>query len=462
MISALRLSGGARISNDTVKAISKPAHFNVMSAGRISTEGRLLCGDLFLPPPLEGIKTGLKLNDSRDTLQRHLAVHDKAPIRERKVSRRAARACIYCVQSKQRCSGSCPCERCTRKELDCLFPEGSGQASVSSQNVLPAASNDVALIQGSQNMIESSSGQPQASEEISGSSMRLQRASSTNPAPTDQQDAPLAFPDADRAPNFQAEFGSMFEPFLWPLYDNDMGSYNMAPPYDAPDGAETDLLTSNYYFGDVPSGAGFHTPSPVSPFGVSSSERRRGRGKPSEIATLPSPNLEFSIEDIHNPMQATVATDADTEERDTLVSEDFRHISPLSASSYQQLCEFCAGLFQGAADIPCPRLPSLEILNVFAQLYFEHFHEGFPLLHQATFEIQKSSLLLYLVVAALGSQYSSLPNRARHRTVLLKVVRWGLLFKVNSSLSCQRNVFIRVLTLFGYFHVAWFRRIATK
>jgi hypothetical protein len=419
----------------------KPGHFNVTRAGRISTEGRLLCGSLFLSPPLEGIVTDFKLNNSRDTLQRHLAVHDQAPIRARKVSRRAARACIYCVRSKQRCSGSCPCERCTRKDLDCLFPEGSGQASVSSQNVLPAASNDSALIQGSQNMIESSSNQLQVSEEISGSSIRPQRASSTNPAPTDQQDAPLAFPDADEAPNFQAECGSMFEPLLWPLYDNDMESYNMAPLYDTPDGAETDLLTSNYYFGDIPGRAGFHTPSPASPFGVSSSERRRGRGRPSEIATPPSLNLEFSIEDIHNPVQATVATDADTQERDILVSEDFRHISPLSASSYQELCEFCAGLFQGTADIPCPRLPSLEILNVFAQLYFEHFHEGFPLLHQGTFEIRKSSLLLYLVVATLGSQYSSLPSRARYRTVLLKVVRWGLLFKVNSSLSHVKETF---------------------
>ena len=45
-----------------------------------------------------------------------------------------------------------------------------------------------------------------------------------------------------------------------------------------------------------------------------------------------------------------------------------------------------------------PNLYSLDILHVCVQVYFEHFHQKFPILHQGTFEAHTLGLFLTVYV----------------------------------------------------------------
>lgn len=51
-------------------------------------------------------------------------------------------------------------------------------------------------------------------------------------------------------------------------------------------------------------------------------------------------------------------------------------------------------------------LPSLEDLKTFAVLYFERFHESFPLLHKGSFLNSRNGCLLELAVSAIGARYA--------------------------------------------------------
>jgi hypothetical protein len=71
---------------------------------------------------------------ARDTLQRHVAVHDRSRDKDRQESqsRRVKHACRKCSQSKQRCDGKKPCNRCVQKNLGCSYrvsqsPEASSK-----------------------------------------------------------------------------------------------------------------------------------------------------------------------------------------------------------------------------------------------------------------------------------------------------------------------------------------------
>ena len=60
---------------------------------------------------------------ARDTLQRHGAVHDRRRDKDFQdtPSRRVQHACRKCSQSKQRCDGKKPCNRCIHKNLGCSY-----------------------------------------------------------------------------------------------------------------------------------------------------------------------------------------------------------------------------------------------------------------------------------------------------------------------------------------------------
>lgn len=67
--------------------------------------------------------------------------------------------------------------------------------------------------------------------------------------------------------------------------------------------------------------------------------------------------------------------------------------------------------------------PSLEALNCFVQLYFEHFQPIFPLLHQPTFDPTSAHWILVLAVAAIGCRYSKVKDSAKCATALEELLR---------------------------------------
>lgn len=68
-------------------------------------------------------------------------------------------------------------------------------------------------------------------------------------------------------------------------------------------------------------------------------------------------------------------------------------------------------------------LPPDVVINAWIQLYFEHFHPVFPVLHKATFTSPDTPPLLILVVAAIGAQFSNLPHSLVYARSLQELVR---------------------------------------
>ncbi|KAH6618441.1 fungal-specific transcription factor domain-containing protein [Boeremia exigua] len=105
--------------------------------------------------------------------------------------------------------------------------------------------------------------------------------------------------------------------------------------------------------------------------------------------------------------------------------EDFAHVESLS----QEKVDAVAGLIDDVQNKPhyplfnSPKLPARSIINAWVQLYFEYFHPVFPVLHKATFSSLETPPLLVLVVAAIGAQFSDLPNSLACARSLHELVR---------------------------------------
>ena len=114
-------------------------------------------------------------------------------------------------------------------------------------------------------------------------------------------------------------------------------------------------------------------------------------------------------------------------------------------------------------------LPSLEELNVFARLYFDKFHETFPLLHKGTFLSHRNGCLLELAISAVGAcyvktRYARRCSESLHELVheLLKIAtiseddqhRFPGVFGTSTSGYPQRltRLQARILNVLGMFH----------
>ncbi|KAE8308636.1 hypothetical protein BDV41DRAFT_581199 [Aspergillus transmontanensis] len=68
------------------------------------------------------------------------------------------------------------------------------------------------------------------------------------------------------------------------------------------------------------------------------------------------------------------------------------------------------------------RIPPAPVLNAWVQLYFEHFHPMFPVLHKPTFSTSGSNPFLVFTVAAIGAHFSDIKGaqpclRAMHELI---------------------------------------------
>lgn len=357
----------------------------------------------------------------RDTLRRHLSLHGDAPLQPPKSSCRAVKACINCVQAKQRCFGSSPCDRCNRRNLHCRFADSSSKSTTEATRLSEDGTSP------------------------SGGSA-LQQPSDCNglftnvpPLPTDlspvnlQPSEPFEFLHETRAVDPLSIFGSMVEPLLlWPLDGAEMNVYDQMLPNPEPSSDNIDLNFSlSTTFQSKDSGKNCNlvpTPPVTRNFAAGVGEALTSNP---ESANFPGTQISNSIDSDSYGGELELTGP----ERDLLTSEDYVHVPKIDTSKHQSLLRFCAELFQDILETSRPRLPSREILNTFIQLYFEHFHNGFPLLHKGTFEPQKQPPILLFAIAALGSHYSRLPCREAVRFTLLRIIR-----HVNLSAVCQFSI----------------------
>jgi hypothetical protein len=68
-------------------------------------------------------------------------------------------------------------------------------------------------------------------------------------------------------------------------------------------------------------------------------------------------------------------------------------------------------------------IPPIHILSAWVQLYFEHFHPIFPVLHPPSFSSPNTPPLLVLAVASIGAQFSRLQNAGYCARAIQELVR---------------------------------------
>lgn len=106
----------------------------------------------------------------------------------------------------------------------------------------------------------------------------------------------------------------------------------------------------------------------------------------------------------------------DQDEEDALESEHTHHVPTFAIEAYEQIRQFMLRTCQRAttARSPAATIVSRRHVDVYVQLYFEHFHPRLPFLHKPSFNPEKPNWLLILSVAAIGSQYSKCAMQTHH------------------------------------------------
>ncbi|CAI9629304.1 unnamed protein product [Alternaria burnsii] len=105
--------------------------------------------------------------------------------------------------------------------------------------------------------------------------------------------------------------------------------------------------------------------------------------------------------------------------------EDFAHVESLSHNQLDAIKTLIDDM-ESKPHYPffnSLKLPPKSVMNAWIQLYFEYFHPVFPVLHKASFSTLETPPLLLLVVAAIGAQFSNLPNSLAFARSLHELVR---------------------------------------
>ena len=389
---AQRPSDAVSTLNVTSKATPRIESSNAKFARRNLLEGKVLRRSRELPP---WRKTSNIKHFLRDTLQRHATLHGQTPTKVHKTLPRASRACISCVKSKQRCSGLQPCDRCNRKGWHCQFPKGSKEAQLQELNSLSSFHEAEPTREANPSGISNHD----TSNSSGGRQSEMFNAWGLSPISSNQ--AELAFAGTPENGGLASIFDSCL---LWPL-DDPSEQYPM---------------------------------SSFDPTGLSmSSGMAEAANQPIDTACVVDTPGGHPVQANEPSLSSNGQSDAymwedklTQEDRDILISEDYRHVPKPSIASYQQMCAHYAETRELSPKPILPALYPLDILHVCTQLYFEHLHPTFPILHRGSFQPRSSSWLLYIAVAALGSQYSRLAGRNAIFRGLMTAIRMCLLQKV--------------------------------
>ncbi|KAI5790313.1 fungal-specific transcription factor domain-containing protein [Geopyxis carbonaria] len=93
----------------------------------------------------------------------------------------------------------------------------------------------------------------------------------------------------------------------------------------------------------------------------------------------------------------------------------------------------CLGHGTPFATFETDRFPPMSFLNYFIQLYFDHFHPVFPVIHKGTLDLNSCHWLVALSLAALGSQYTDSPDLCRCIYPMQEFLRRAVCYEVRKS-----------------------------
>ncbi|OAL43317.1 hypothetical protein IQ07DRAFT_297819 [Pyrenochaeta sp. DS3sAY3a] len=366
-----------------------------------------------------------------DTLVRHEATHRQHPSQQKNNQKRL-RACIPCVEAKQRCFGGDPCTRCEQRRTRCDYSSDQRQSSISnvSQTSDPPPSEALSgfltnqeptvspttfptVSASASTSIES---HPQTSPVLSPNYFSLrnslvdslaENANSTSwpnlhpisdSSSTEQSAMFVDHPSHDMCyvDEMTPSFGF---PFLWmmqplqspsrPAYPLDQGTSNLCMPNN---GGLAALETTGC--------AGFEGSRPLFP-------TTPDTGEATSRAHL----------DATETLVAGLCPSFPTLQEDELQragAEVFGYVSKIPGEAYTALRSFYVSE-HGYDDMS---FPHYRLFHAFVELYFEYFDHYLPFLHPTRVETDDLSWILLTAVAAIGSHYSEVRDAPRFTTVL--------------------------------------------
>ncbi|KAF2647734.1 hypothetical protein K491DRAFT_723173 [Lophiostoma macrostomum CBS 122681] len=312
---------------------------------------------------------------------------------------RVSRACKRCSSAKVRCDGKRPCEKCVAADVECCY-EPPRKRRTASQNALA---------------------EPQPKRHV---------APAVTPALVEQQPAfmhPIdpqlctMLPTGASAPDFMhADFFGAPKNITM---DGDLSNVNWFP-----DGLDLglwpvsfDLHSETQFMQDIRRAEvvlpQVHQEPPCFP------KPCLPPTPPSDMVHLysrsHSPVLDKDAVDVRQYHPTSIEVDAPLSlpeiDLPSLLQadlEDFAHVENFSHANVDALTRLIDQV-QSKPHYPLytnTKLPPPSVINAWVQLYFEYFHPVFPILHKATFSSPETHPLLVLTVAAIGAQFSNLPN----------------------------------------------------
>lgn len=118
--------------------------------------------------------------------------------------------------------------------------------------------------------------------------------------------------------------------------------------------------------------------------------------------------------------------------------DDYGHVPKISGSNVAELYDYIVRSIDSTDmghGVDLALLRDQAVMNMFTQLYFEHFHDSLPLLHRVTFNPCEVPLILNLAVATIGSHYSRLPKASKYTKLLGDCLRMSI-----SRLVCSHSL----------------------
>ncbi|KAF3797461.1 hypothetical protein GCG54_00005215 [Colletotrichum gloeosporioides] len=115
--------------------------------------------------------------------------------------------------------------------------------------------------------------------------------------------------------------------------------------------------------------------------------------------------------------------------------EDLAHVDELPQEAVERVIGYATDMQRKPSFPPFIelRIPPGPVLNAWMQLYFEFFHPVFPILHKPSFTSKKRHWLLMFAVAAVGAQFSNIPDARRCSRAMHELVRR------QSAAMCERE-----------------------
>lgn len=119
--------------------------------------------------------------------------------------------------------------------------------------------------------------------------------------------------------------------------------------------------------------------------------------------------------------------------------EDLAHVQETQQAVVDEVAKLAVNLASNSLFPPFQalRIPPAPILNAWTQLYFEHFHPVFPILHKASFGYPETHWLLVFTVSAIGAQFSRIPHARTCSRAMHEMIRRQSMYLVSTSRSSK-------------------------